>query len=138
MVTHSLQNITFTVIGDESQTKEEIQKGVPQGSSVSPALFNVLMNSVVERIVDIESNDHGGGQLKLKMFDDDVMLMAKHTDGLQNLLNVASQWALEKGARNVLCLHWDGIQDASVYWREKKSWKQQPLNISELLPTTKE
>ncbi len=54
MITHSLQTITFTVIGDENETKGELWQGVPQGSPVSPTLFNILMGTLAESVMQEE------------------------------------------------------------------------------------
>ncbi len=95
MITHSLQTITFTVIVDENETKGEIWQGVPQGSSVSPTLFNILMDTLADSIMQQESDDHGEEHLRLNMLADDVILMVKTETDIRNMLNAATQWAEE-------------------------------------------
>ncbi len=74
---------------------------------MSPTLFNILMDSLAERTEEIEWTDLGEEHLRLNMFADDVLLMAKNEDNLQNLLNVATKWGNETGMKwspkKVLC-----------------------------------
>ncbi len=83
MITHSFQTITFMVIGDENATKGIIWQRVPQGSPVQE-----------------ESDDHGEEHLRLNIFADDVMVMARKKTDIRNMLNAATQWAGET------CMTW--------------------------------
>ncbi len=79
----------------KTKRREGYIRGSRKDPPVSPTLFNILMDSLAERSDEIESTDLREEQLRLNMLADDVMLMTKNEDNLQNLVNVATKWANE-------------------------------------------
>jgi len=69
--------------------KGTFHRGVVQGSSLSPALYNMFMDSFAEAVLngDMECI------IALIMFADDVQLRAKTRQGMQKLLDAAGIWA---------------------------------------------
>jgi len=69
--------------------KGTFYRGVVQGSSLSPALYNMFMDSFAEAVLngDMECI------IALIMFADDVQLRAKTRHGMQKLLDAAGIWA---------------------------------------------
>lgn len=73
------QGQTFTM-----STKAVV--GVPQEDPISPLLFNLYMDPLLERL-DLITGGEGNG------FADDIMLMGKDEKTLQDLLDQATRWA---------------------------------------------
>ena len=88
MIGYMLQPNIFETVGDPTRTKAEGDRGVPQGSPLSPALYNVFMDTFAERIMRVSTEDGKPGSL----FADDVILSATHA-GLQTLLDTATTWS---------------------------------------------
>jgi hypothetical protein len=87
----------------DGQLSESIMlnRGLIQGSSISPFLFNMYINDFIRNLnsfsgVDINKE---GYKLNNLFFADDAALF--HTDDiiLQRLLNIAEQWGLSNGLR---------------------------------------
>ena len=65
------------------------QKGIIQGDSVSPFLFIMFVNSLLERLER--------RKVLAKMFADDLVIAAQDADELQMALNAVSIWSQENG-----------------------------------------
>lgn len=64
-------------------------KGVAQGASVSPPLFVMFVNSLLERLER--------RKVLVKMYADDLVVAAEEPDELQRALSVITIWSKENG-----------------------------------------
>jgi len=78
---------TIQTIGDDTNKKREIRRGVPEGSPLSPSLFNLVMDTLAVRI-----EAHGGIMI---MYADDVALFAHSDQEMEQLLEIAREWGIE-------------------------------------------
>ena len=91
-------NISTVLINGDHSSKIDNLRGLLQGSSLSPCLFNVFINSLAKKL-----NGKGGG-LNSKgetfnnlLYADDTVLATKNTRQAQTLLNISEQWATTHG-----------------------------------------
>ena len=89
MIGYMLQPNIFETVGDPTATIATGDRGVPQGSPLSPALYNVFMDTFAESITRISPEDGRPGSL---LADDFILASATHR-GLQALLDTATKWA---------------------------------------------
>ena len=68
--------------------------GVRQGDILSPTLFNLYVNDLVQCINDLQCGiDLGNfGSLSILLYADDVVLLSQSDVGLQNMLNTLWSW----------------------------------------------
>ena len=65
--------------------------GVRQGSSLSPSIFNVLMDLFIIKLRAENTGCHVGNQfLGCILYADDIILLSASVSGLQNMLNCCS------------------------------------------------
>lgn len=64
--------------------------GVPQGDCISPTLYNMFMDPLLEKISDKYANG-------LSCYCDDTTAVAKSNQDLQDILNEAQDWAAANG-----------------------------------------
>lgn len=93
--------------GDESKKKGVVCRGVPQGSPSSPTIFNVYMDTLARTMEErMSPNGRTEGRVHkrqagvlswaITMFADDVKLQANNRETMQQLLDIASQWAVNR------------------------------------------
>jgi len=90
-IEYFLQAMTFYTVGDETETTGQFERGVAQGSSLSPALYNLFMDTFAEKLLASDPEL----LFAIIMFADDVQLRSKTRQGLQKLLDAATAWAEE-------------------------------------------
>ncbi len=70
-----------------------IDRGVAQGSPLSPCLYNIFMDPFAEAL---DKAPQPTTREPCKLFADNVKLLAMTAGGLQHSLDLASTWAMEK------------------------------------------
>lgn len=83
-------------IRDPTKTVCRMQRGVPEGSPVSLTLFNVDIDGLAAVIVTAANE---GLANSANFFDENVVLMAKSMDSMQDRLDVCTNWAAGAGLK---------------------------------------
>ena len=76
-------------VEDEGTFSSPITRGVPQGSPLSPSVYNLFMDTFDEMLRQASSSERDA----LLLFADDVQLRSESPEGLQMLLEKAKTWA---------------------------------------------
>lgn len=95
MIETLLSNTLVSTVGDELQQWMEIRRGVPEGSPMSPALFNLFIDPLAVEVEDKALE----WELALNLFADDIIIMAPSADKMQRLLHVCGGWATAHGLK---------------------------------------
>jgi hypothetical protein len=91
-------NHSRILVSGEKSKKIPNLRGLPQGSSLSPILFNFFIDTLIKRL-DIEGpkiNTKGFKSNNL-FFADDGNIHANTPDDLQKILNICSEWSINVG-----------------------------------------
>ena len=73
----------------------EIHKGVAQGCPLSPTLFAIYINSLLDKVnesnlgVDLKDNQN---PISVLAYADDIVLLAESEANLQSMINIAHTW----------------------------------------------
>ena len=70
-----------------------VNKGVRQGASSSPLLFNLFPEELLIRLRPYEGISFDGVHLNALFYADDLILMADTPELLQTLIGVMEKWA---------------------------------------------
>ena len=72
----------------------KVTNGLQQGCMLSPLLFNMFINNLVETIkgLGIAGVDIGQEKVSILMYADDLVILAENENDLQLLLNALSNW----------------------------------------------
>lgn len=63
-----------------------VQQGIRQGDSLSPLLFNIVMNEIIKDVRGMRGYSMGDNDVNIVCYADDVALVAEDEDSLQRLL----------------------------------------------------
>ena len=89
MIGYMLQPNIFQTVGDLPATITTGERGVPQGSALSPAFYNFFMDTFAESIARISPEDGKPGNL----FAEDFILVSATHQGLRALLGTPTEQA---------------------------------------------
>lgn len=116
MVETLLTPTVVRTIGDSTGAQFEMRRGVPEGSPLSPALFNVVIDELAERVTE---KANGEWNVPLNLFADDTVLFAPTPTAMQGLLDECTGWAaecgLEWGLRKCWALASEGADRAPLW-----------------------
>ena len=82
---------------NETSPSVEIERGVRQGCVLSPDLFSVYSEVLINALEDLNGVSVGGVNINNLRYADDTVLMAKSEEDLQKLVNRLDQISTEFG-----------------------------------------
>ena len=79
---------------DGSSTSFSLNNGLMQGESLSPTLFSILINDIVDAMTKCCSMgvDINGVKMSVLKYADDIVLMATSPEGLQTRLDILKNY----------------------------------------------
>lgn len=86
----------ISTCGDESGKVEQVRVGVPEGSPLSPTIFNLYIDVLTNKLAQTKQKF---ANLPATIYADDVVLFAKTSRGLRKLLRVCTDWARSAGMK---------------------------------------
>lgn len=87
-----------------------MERGVTEGSPLSPSLFNIFIDPQAAAVTDASG---GRWQNYLNLFAEDIVLLAPSEAEMQKLLDNSGDWAARNG------LTW-GIRNAMRSWQTRR------------------
>lgn len=94
MIKAMLLPTLVSTVGDDTKLILEMRRGVPEGSPLSPSLFNVYIDRLAYEVEAVVSRRWIN---PMNLFADDVVLMAPSSAQMQALLSVCGNWAAVNG-----------------------------------------
>ena len=92
MIKYFLQPQLIRTVGDATNSLFIVHLGVAQGSPLSPTLFNIFIDVLAR---DLENVPHSWSTSPATLYADDVILLVRHSCGLQKILDICADWAGE-------------------------------------------
>ena len=118
-----------SIFNDRFERFFTIERGVPQGSILSPFLFNAYINDLAlnEEIHNLGVNLTGEYRIGSILYADDTALLSHSQNEAQTQLNIMCQWSLDWG----LSIH-PGKTEVMVFKFDKNyNKKKEPLCLGE-------
>lgn len=81
---------SISTVGDGERLRMDMRRGVPEGSPLSPALFNLVIDPLAEKV---QAAAKGEWEIAINLFADDTILFAPSAAGMHRLLGACSSWA---------------------------------------------
>ena len=97
MISHTLQNLTVTTVGDDTKSEAKIDRGVTQGGPASPTLFNLFIDTLANALQKHLWNPDS--ELPAHLDAEDFIIHVKSMLDLQRALIICERWALKCGMR---------------------------------------
>lgn len=98
MVSAMLNPMIIQTVSDATGHTGLVTRGVPQGSPLSPTLFNLFMDEYIDQVEkNTNAKNIGKDKWEATLFADDIKLMAANAKILQGLLDVSGDWAKQVG-----------------------------------------
>lgn len=94
MVAVTLMTDTISTVGDTTDVTRQLERGVPEGSPLSPTLFNLFIHTLGRRLMDMPRLVSAW---PVNFFADDVQLLSMSQQELQADLDICTNWADEYG-----------------------------------------
>ena len=69
------------------------EKGIRQGDSLSPLLFNIVMDEIIKKVRKLKGYRMGDREIKILCYADDAVLIGESEDDVQKLLQVFNRTA---------------------------------------------
>jgi hypothetical protein len=105
----------------------ETKVGVRQGDTLSPLLFNIFINGIVEKVKSTGFGARVGEEkVAILLFADDMVLLAESEEELRKLMKAVEEyckeWHLEVNVEKtkVMVTSKDGEQSAKVEYRQRE------------------
>ena len=91
---YNKEKLSCTIrIGSYLTDSFPIECGVKQGDPLSPALFALYINDLIEKLNDAKKGVRCGSQIVSALFyADDIVIMAENAKDLQIQLNIVNEW----------------------------------------------
>lgn len=96
-------------------------RGVRQGDPLSPLLFMLVFDKVIQQIPAFEGFHHGGGCINHLAYADDLVLLASEPASIQNILDTINPLmktrglVINSGKSNIFCWLKDGKRKRMLY-----------------------
>jgi len=85
---------TVSTCGDETNAKANVRVGVPEGSPLSPTIFNLYIDELASELEKVKQKH---ANLPATIYADDVVIFAKSHQGLKKSLRICTDWAKAAG-----------------------------------------
>ena len=86
-------------VGNEESTMQEIRRGVRQGCVLSPDLFNLYSEVIMNDLAELDGIKFGGRNINNIRYADDTVLIADSEEKLKSLIQALVQSSGEKGLK---------------------------------------
>ncbi|GFR77827.1 endonuclease-reverse transcriptase [Elysia marginata] len=84
-------------VGNETSSFQRIKRGVRQGCVLSPDLFSLYSEIIMQNLENCPGIKVGGYNVNNIRYADDTVLIAENKDDLQKLLNIVEEESRKKG-----------------------------------------
>ena len=92
-------NESYLVINGTKSRGIKCERGLMQGSSLSPILFNLFINELLMNLKTASQITKCGIKINNLAFADDIILMAKNATEMSNILTICEVWSTRVGMR---------------------------------------